>query len=246
MIESVLEEIGLSKNESKVYLAVLDLGLSSATKISEKSKLHRANVYDTLRKLSEKGFVSQISKENTTFYETTDPKFLHRLMKEKENQLAKIMPQLILRKQMTSSKSEAHIIQGVSGFMNLLYEILDYQSDILAYGIPKVAPEILKRQIGHYHVERLKRKIKMYHIYNFKAMDRINYLNTMDLTYAKFLPQTFDSEASTTVCGEQVLITHWVKPVVTVQIIDKAIADSYRKYFNILWKSSKKVMQQKI
>ena len=49
MNEDILEEIGLSPNEAKIYTTLLGLGLSTVTSISNKCKLHRANVYDSLK-----------------------------------------------------------------------------------------------------------------------------------------------------------------------------------------------------
>jgi len=47
--ESIIQELGFTYNEAKVYLALLELGLVTAGKIAEKSHVHRANVYDALR-----------------------------------------------------------------------------------------------------------------------------------------------------------------------------------------------------
>ena len=47
----VLEQIGLSRNESKAYLALLELGSTSAGRVAKKTRLDRANIYDSLEKL---------------------------------------------------------------------------------------------------------------------------------------------------------------------------------------------------
>jgi sugar-specific transcriptional regulator TrmB len=67
--EKILEELGLSKNETKVYLALLELGLSSLKDITSKSGVHRTNVYDSLKRLVKKGLVSHVTKDNKTAYE---------------------------------------------------------------------------------------------------------------------------------------------------------------------------------
>ena len=54
-MQQTLERIGLSKNEAKVYLVLLELGLTSSKAIIEKTNLHRQIVYDTLDLLIEKG-----------------------------------------------------------------------------------------------------------------------------------------------------------------------------------------------
>ena len=53
METKILEEIGLTQNESKVYLSLIELGSSSVTQIIQKSGLHRAVVYDLLERLLE-------------------------------------------------------------------------------------------------------------------------------------------------------------------------------------------------
>ena len=47
-IPKVLERLGLSKNEAKVYETMLREGESSVGNLAIKSRVHRRNVYDTL------------------------------------------------------------------------------------------------------------------------------------------------------------------------------------------------------
>ena len=60
--QDVLEEIGLSKNEAKIYLTLLRLGNVTATDIIKESGVHRSNVYDVLDSLVKKGCVAYIQK----------------------------------------------------------------------------------------------------------------------------------------------------------------------------------------
>ncbi|MFH1211984.1 MAG: helix-turn-helix domain-containing protein, partial [Candidatus Woesearchaeota archaeon] len=72
MENAVLREIGLSKNECRVYLSLIKLGSGTVQEISKKSNVHRANVYDVLNKLMEKGLVSYIIKKGKRLYQTTE------------------------------------------------------------------------------------------------------------------------------------------------------------------------------
>lgn len=56
-IQHILEKIGLSKNESAIYLALLELGPSQIAKISEKALIHRPLVYKALPSLIEKNWL---------------------------------------------------------------------------------------------------------------------------------------------------------------------------------------------
>jgi len=82
-------------------------------------------------------------------------------------------------------------------------------------------------------------KIPMWHIYNHDATERIDFLNKMSYTKAKSLPQRFDSKVSTVICGDEVVIVAWISPVMTIQIKNKLLSESYKNYFNILWESAK-------
>ena len=52
-----LIQVGLTKTEIKVYLALLDLGESLTGTIANSATLYRKNVYDALSNLHKKGLV---------------------------------------------------------------------------------------------------------------------------------------------------------------------------------------------
>ena len=79
------EQTGLTPNEAKVYLTLLNLKQSGATKISEKCGLFRTLVYDILTKLIEKGLVSYIIKSKKRRYIASNPKRLLELLKKTVN-----------------------------------------------------------------------------------------------------------------------------------------------------------------
>jgi HTH-type transcriptional regulator, sugar sensing transcriptional regulator len=239
MKEKVLTDIGLSKNESKSYLALLELGASTSGQIAERARLHRSNAYDAIERLYKKGLVATTYRGKAKYFEATNPKNLINVLKAKEQRLEQIMPQLQLLRELAFAQSEATIYEGASAFMDILYNFLDYNETIVAYGIPRLAPEMLKTMIPHFHKKRLPKKIQMRHIYNHNAQERIAYLNTLPHTSAKYLPAKFDSQVSTTICGNEVVLSVWITSPLTIRIKDKRIAEAYKKYFDLLWKSAR-------
>ena len=53
-----LEEIGFTNGESKVYMALLDLGPSTTGQIIKLAEVSRSKVYEMLEKLIKEGVVS--------------------------------------------------------------------------------------------------------------------------------------------------------------------------------------------
>lgn len=235
--EEVLQELGLSINETKVFVALLNLGATTAGKVAEKCKLHRTNVYDALERLGEKGLVSHILKDETKIFEASDPESLSRLVDERKAKLESIMPQLILDKQF-SKKTSVHVFEGVKALKLAFYALLKYNKPIHIYGLPKHAPEIVKNFIDLFHKTRIQRKILMQHIYNENSQERIKYLNSLAYTEAKYLPHQFDTPISTLTCGDEVLIIYWLEPLTFIRMDSKQLAETYKNYFGFLYSAA--------
>lgn len=239
MKQQILMEIGMTKNEAQVYLSLLELGSAKVVEIANKCKLHRPNVYDALQKLIEKGIVSIISKDSTKYYQASDPSMLDKVLKEKELKLQGIMPELYTLFNMKKTRSFANVYEGIGAVTKILEGLLRHNEVILVYGIPKVAPEMVKFFIMNFHKRRIEQKIIMKHIYNFNAIERINMLNNMPYTEAKYTPSKVESLVATFICGNEVSLIIWTEIPKIIQIIDKDAADSYRQHFNLLWNIAK-------
>ena len=62
-VEILLEELGLTKGEIKVYLTLLKLGETTTGKIVEEAGISSGKIYEILEKLIRKGLASFIIKE---------------------------------------------------------------------------------------------------------------------------------------------------------------------------------------
>jgi predicted DNA-binding transcriptional regulator len=238
--EDVLIESGLSKNEAKVYLALIDIGSATAGELSEKSRIHRTNVYDSLDRLIGKGIATYIFKNEVKYYQATEPENLLNLIKEKELHLSQILPELQLSKKLSKTKPRAEICEGMPAFKLANYELLKYGEPLRMVGIPKEVPGLVKNWIDNFHRERAKRKVEFIHIYNHGAQDRIKYLNNLPYTKARSLPEKYDSPVSIMSCGEEVMIVMWdVSPLLFIRIHNPNFSRSFDRWFNLMWELAK-------
>ena len=76
MYEDLLRETGLSHNEARIYEALLHLGEASVQQISNRSKVHRRNVYDSLQKLMERGLASEVFIKGEKHFKAINPRRL--------------------------------------------------------------------------------------------------------------------------------------------------------------------------
>lgn len=235
-----LESTGLSRNEARVFVALLYSGASNVGKIAEQSGVHRTNVYDALERLQEKGLVASSHQKGVGVFEAAPPQQLFQMVKEKEQIVQDLMPQLANIKEFSPKKSEAHVYEGLLAAKNMMEHMLEKGEPIYVYGVSTQAPALIAPFLTQFHKRRQAKKVQFNHIYNQTGAERAKFLNTLPYTEARVLPKEFDSAVATNICGDEVIMIIWQKKAHVVQIINQDIADSYRRYFNLLWGMSKK------
>src|SRR3989344_4562847 len=99
MDTKILEDIGLSNAEIKVYLTLLELGTSTAGPILEKSGLQNSVVHMALNKLIERGFVTFVKEGKRNHYQATNPKHIIDFINEKKERFEELLPTLLLKQQ---------------------------------------------------------------------------------------------------------------------------------------------------
>ncbi len=242
--EELLMEFGLSLNESKVYLSLLDQGFSSAAKIAEVSGVHRVNVYDSVSRLKEKGLIGEIMLDGKKCFQAAPPAALGNLLKEKEIKFQKILPELELLNHFSKPINEVYVYEGWDFIRNLFLQCLAMHEPIFALDVPRHGIQ----QLGPYfqeiiHKRRSEQQQMMYHIYSIESIDRIRFLNTLPFTEARYLERNQDGNVTTTICGEIVAIhvisEAGIQKPSSIMIKNKAIADAYRNHFWQLWEKAK-------
>ena len=93
-MENQLQEIGLTEQESKVYLQLLKEKYQEASKISKLTKINRSVTYSVLNSLIQKGLTSYVIRNNIKYFIAADPKTLIDFLKDKEKILQNILPKL--------------------------------------------------------------------------------------------------------------------------------------------------------
>ena len=80
MIEKVLEKLGLSEKEAKVYLAALELGAATVQQIANKADVLRPTTYLILEAMLKKGLMTSAEKGKKTLFSAEPPAQLERYL----------------------------------------------------------------------------------------------------------------------------------------------------------------------
>ena len=252
MRPSLLEQIGLTKSEVKVYLALLELGSSSTGRIVDKAKVSSSKIYEILDKLMQKGLVSYIIKAGVKYFEAAPAERIMDYMKEKEENIAKqkqeikkMIPELELKQRLSKYKSEATIFKGMKGMETAFYgalKLLKKRDEMLAYGIPSRSKKV-NRFFVRLAKARAERKNKMRIIFNEEARGELQTLSENNpMAEIKFMPESVP--ASINIFGDRIIIfPAEIKEPLLFVIDNKEVAEAFRMQLEKLWRQETVVVK---
>ena len=93
-LEKQLRRAGLSKSEIRIYLYILENGLSTPPQIAKGTGIARTNTYHILRSLKEKELVESQTKGARSAFIATDPSAIVRNIEERRVAMETILPDL--------------------------------------------------------------------------------------------------------------------------------------------------------
>src|SRR3989338_5753927 len=159
MKQEALIEAGLTKNEAKVYLALLKIGSASASEITRKSGVHRVNVYDVVHRLIEKGLISMVTRSNKNYYTASNPEELLKMIDNKKEIVQQSIPELLADYKNAPEKQDVHYFKGPDGVITAYYMMLEQKKPIYVIGSSGNTRTFLKHRHIQWDRERYKLKI---------------------------------------------------------------------------------------
>lgn len=235
---NILEDIGLTNAEIKVYLALLELGTSTAGPILEKTGLHNSVVHMTLNKLIEKGFVSFVKEGKKHVYQAANPKHIIEYINEKRERFEELLPQLLATQQIAKEKPEITVFRGTKGIRELLYELLEAGGkEHHTFGSTKKSLMMGDAWWVAYHKKRAKKGIKAKLLFNeslkfWKA--EIKYPKS-EVRYTK---AGFEPLTETIIRNDKIGLIIWSDKPIGILIHQKEAAVSYDEFFQMMWKAA--------
>lgn len=246
MKEEALLKFGLTERETKVYLSLLESGEALASEIAEKASIPRTLAYDILEGLLKKGIASYVIKSNKKYFSVIGPEALLQLLKEQEKEkeelLVKALPELLsIKNKKTEEKAKVDVYEGKEGVKTIFNDVLKEGKEFLCFGSTGISPKILPYELTHFHKERIKRGILWKAIYNNDKAGRMRGKEASGWRYTQVRYMEKTSPTTTYCYADKVAIIIWVKEsLLAVMIKDKAIAGSFKEFFEQLWKTAKR------
>ena len=234
----LLENLGLTKSEIKVYLALLELNSASVSIIAEKSNLYRRNVYDSLSKLMKKGLVSFAIVEKKKVFNAADPQHLVEFIELRKKEVQSILPELKEIYKATPLADEVMVFKGKEGLKTIFENIIKTKADYDKFGAGEKFKDLLAYYYSRYQELKVENKIHCRAIYS--ENERHEKFVKEFVGEVRFLPKAFINPLTTIIYEWKVAIIIWKENPFGIVINSKEVAESYKYYFELLWTNSSK------
>lgn len=146
-VKTIITKAGLTGNETKCYLALLESGPLTIQELTRKTKIHRVSLYPTIEGLEKKGFISYDikNKYRKRIIPSSPRKLLdniqsqQRELKKSEIKIREILPELLGQFRYTDDKPMITMFEGVEGACKAFEDTLTAHEELRGFSnIPKL------------------------------------------------------------------------------------------------------------
>lgn len=241
-----LKILGLSDNEAKVYMAMLELGPATVLEISARAGVNRPTTYVQIESLKRRGLASTQTKGKKQLFIAESPDQLEFLIERekkaaenKKEELRKILPELVNIFNLAGEKPQVRFFEGKEGLTKMQGELLRSKAkEVVSFssadGILKIFPDHPKTQSP----KRVQKGIRSRLIYTNSGGPILKRRDDEMLREAKYISSDkFPFKSDVAIYGNNIGISALEGKVVGVIITHNELADSFRALFDLLWDS---------
>lgn len=247
MEQKILEKIGLTKNESRVYMTLLQLGTAKTGSILKASGLNSGKIYEILDGLKKKGLVSESNVNRVKEFTAAPPKGIleyiekkKETLKQEEQIIREMLPRLEAVRKTRQIGVKAITYTGLKGMKAAFDECLEDMKpgeENLVMGATGNKDNKFNSMLVKIQKRRIERKIKSRMIFSEQSLYFQSYI-PLPYTEARVL-KGFTPVAVDVFGEDKVLILNYAEPCSCTLIYDKNTATSFRHFFEQLWKIAK-------
>lgn len=240
--ERLLEQLGFSQNEIKIYLASLALGLNSAQNIAKKAGLQRTTAYSVLSYLVRRGVVAKSVVRGKTRFWAEPPAKLLALLNDLQAQLKSALPELEAIYNKSEAKPKILFYEGAGAVQKVYDDTLTVKSkEILEWNTDAYFQFDRHKVDPHYIEKRVKLGIKARRIAGkgsgwdtkHKRYDTAELSETVIVSKDVFWP-----EIEVNIYGNKIAFLNYAENM-SVIIESKAIAEAMRQAYQLSWIGAK-------
>jgi sugar-specific transcriptional regulator TrmB len=243
MDKKILEEIGLSKNEIEVYLALLKLGKTTSWKLTAETGIQVSALYYCLDNLIKKGLVSYVIIANKKHFQAASPEQLVQLVDNRKKQLEIMLPELKAYQRESEERIQTNVYEGYKGFKGIydrLLRVMKKGETYYVFGARQIGDktnENVNLMLTSFHKQRDKQGIKVKIIFNKDVEKEVKKVTKefkqMDLRFSEIKTNSF-----VLIYDNRIVNFLYTDKLIAIETISTDVYNSYKHFFEEMWKSA--------
>lgn len=176
LTEDTLREIGLTPKEAKMYLALLSMGVQSASVLAGRLGVGRSTAQFLAESLVKKEFAYKKIRQKITYYEALEPQKLPEVLarqkagylahlEEKNRKLNQVLPALEAVTRQAPEETRVSFFDGVQGVKKVYEDALTSTQTIRTFVSLQNRESHLPNYFPHYYERRTKKGVRVRAIY---------------------------------------------------------------------------------
>lgn len=239
-LTTILQNLGLNEKEAKVYLACLELGSATVQEVSDKAGVKRTSVYNFLEDMKARGFITEVKHGKRILLIAEDPHALLKKADEQKKQLEEMLPEFLSIYNLPGEKPKVKFYQGAEGLKRVYEDTLKEGGPIyLVSDYERMFEAIESEWMWEYAKRRTEKNIKAFSI--AKEGTRAQEVKKQDIEQLREtrLLKEVDFETEINIYGDKVALLSFRRPYAGVIIEDRAIAQTLKSMWKIIWSQAK-------
>jgi len=240
-IPKTLSQFGLTPNQIKVYLALLELGEAKVQDISKKAHILRTTCYEVLDQLKNLALVSQYIKKNVRIYMAEPPQSLKRSLEHKQKSIAEILPELESIYNIGGFKPKIRYYEGLESYKTVYEDTLTVKEKKLRgiLSMKDMLDKLGNEYMNNYISKRAQANIKLYVVrIGPHEIRPIWKESKKELRTVRFAPENFVFPLTMYVYDNKVSLMSTKRENFCVIIESREFMQTQKAMFNILWQVS--------
>ncbi len=230
----ILVSVGLNRTEAVIYLDLIRHPFSTPSDIAGRCNIHRPNVYDSVKKLKERGLIVENINVKGKKYSALDPDKLKLYLKQKESELDELIEDLKKIPKILREDKKIEVLEGVS-IRKEIIDLIESRKKAFVFLNPDFDFSNLKflRKLNE---KRIKKKIPIKVIVSKNSKSKFSKFRKLPYTYIK--EADFEIPQLITIVIENAFY-YLLKDSTLIKINNKNIALERKIFFDYVWKRAK-------
>jgi len=242
-MKDVFADLGFSERETKVYLALLELGETTVGPIAAKTRIQHSKVYQTIEKLIDRGLATFVIKSKTKHFQAQSPNRILSMIREKERNFQGILPELEQRQKQVQSPQTARIYEGYKAIKSMYESIIEELNKksyyyVFAFRNEYIEPPMASRFLRDIHI-KLSRKRVDDRLIVHRSVRKEFLKNYSGIRKIKYRFTDLNIPFGLVIINDRVINWTWGKRPTAIEIVSGQIAGQYKEFFLEIWKLSR-------